>query len=117
MRRLLLPPGWIGDRPYRLPVPDAMEIEEIDELVATLEAENKVMKAVLRSEREAVAELRAQVAALTTQQPMTRTDRRTCAPTATAGPPWSSACCSRRADGVAPSSFRPIARTVARRRP
>ncbi len=68
VRRLLLPPGWIGDRPYRLPVPDAMEIEEIDELVATLEAENKVMKAVLRSEREAVAELRAQVAALTTQQ-------------------------------------------------
>ena len=68
VRRLLLPPGWIGARPHRLPPPDEMEIEEIDDLVATLEAENKVMKAVLRSEREAVAELRAQVAALTTQQ-------------------------------------------------
>ncbi|MGF3027174.1 hypothetical protein ACQVP2_30710 [Methylobacterium aquaticum] len=68
VRRLLLPPGWIGARPYRLPPPDEMEIEEIDDLVAKLEAENKLMKAVLRSEREAAAELRAQVAALTTQQ-------------------------------------------------
>ncbi|TNC10876.1 hypothetical protein FF100_22255 [Methylobacterium terricola] len=68
VRRLLLPPGWLGPRPYRLPLPDEMEAEEADDLVAQLEAENKVMKAVLRSEREAAAELRAQVAALTTQQ-------------------------------------------------
>ncbi|AWB25441.1 hypothetical protein DA075_31615 [Methylobacterium currus] len=68
VRRLLLPPGWLGPRPYRLPPPDEEEMEEIDDLVAHLEAENKVMKAVLRSEREAAAELRAQVAALTIQQ-------------------------------------------------
>ena len=68
VRRLLLPPGWVGARPHRLPPPDEMEIAEIDDLVATLEAENKVMKAVLRSEREAAAELRAQVAALSIQQ-------------------------------------------------
>ncbi|SFV01642.1 hypothetical protein SAMN02799631_03845 [Methylobacterium sp. 174MFSha1.1] len=68
VRRLLLPPGWLGPRPYRLPLPDEEEIEEIDDLVAQLEAENKVMKAVLRSEREAAAELRAQVAALSIQQ-------------------------------------------------
>ncbi|MGX7708670.1 hypothetical protein [Methylobacterium sp. Gmos1] len=68
VRRLLLPPGWLGPRPYRLPPPDDDGIEEVDDLVAQLEAENKVMKAVLRSEREAAAELRAQVAALTVQQ-------------------------------------------------
>ncbi|AWN53400.1 hypothetical protein [Methylobacterium sp. 17Sr1-1] len=68
VRRLLLPPGWLGPRPYRLPLPDEDEFEEIDDLVAQLEAENKVMKAVLRSEREAAAELRAQVAALSIQQ-------------------------------------------------
>ncbi|MFH6783007.1 MULTISPECIES: hypothetical protein [Methylobacterium] len=68
VRRLLLPPGWLGPRPYRLPPPDEMEAEEIDDLVAQLEAENKVMKAVLRSEREMAAELRAQVAALSTRQ-------------------------------------------------
>ncbi|MET7243426.1 hypothetical protein ABZT49_08650 [Methylobacterium sp. EM32] len=68
VRRLLLPPGWLGPRPYRLPLPDEEEFEEVDDLVAQLEAENKVMKAVLRSEREAAAELRAQVAALSIQQ-------------------------------------------------
>ncbi|TGE01859.1 hypothetical protein [Methylobacterium nonmethylotrophicum] len=68
VRRLLLPPGWLGPRPIRLPMPEQPPAEEIDDLVAQLEAENKVMKAVLRSEREAAAELRAQVAALTTQQ-------------------------------------------------
>jgi hypothetical protein len=68
VRRLLLPPGWLGPRPYRLPPPDEMEAEEVDDLLAQLEAENKVMKAVLRSEREAAAELRAQVAALSTRQ-------------------------------------------------
>lgn len=68
VRRLLLPPGWLGPRPYRLPPPDEVADEEVDDFVAQLEAENKVMKAVLRSEREAAAELRAQVAALTTRQ-------------------------------------------------
>ncbi|KMO09762.1 hypothetical protein [Methylobacterium indicum] len=68
VRRLLLPPGWLGPRPYRLPEPDEAPEEDLDDLVAQLEAENKVMKAVIRSEREAAAELRAQVAALTTQQ-------------------------------------------------
>ena len=73
VRRLLLPPGWLGPRPYRLPPPDDDGIEEVDDLVAQLEAENKVMKAVLRSEREAAAELRAQVAAV--QRPQTETGR------------------------------------------
>jgi hypothetical protein len=68
VRRLLLPPGWLGPRPYRLPPPEEAEAEDLDDLVAQLEAENKVMKAVLRSEREAAAELRAQVAALSSQQ-------------------------------------------------
>ncbi|KMO38709.1 hypothetical protein VQ02_11455 [Methylobacterium variabile] len=68
VRRLLLPPGWLGPRPMRLPPPEELPEEEIDDFVAQLEAENKIMKAVLRSEREAAAELRAQVAALTSQQ-------------------------------------------------
>ena len=68
VRRLLLPPGWLGPRPMRLPLPEEPPAEEIDDLVAQLEAENKIMKAVLRSEREVAAELRAQVAALTNQQ-------------------------------------------------
>ncbi len=95
VRRLLLPPGWLGPRPYRLPEPDEAPEEDLDELVAQLEAENKVMKAVIRSEREAAAELRAQVAALTPpSRRRTTPSRTTCGPTATAGPRWSSACCS-----------------------
>ncbi|WP_407522558.1 hypothetical protein [Methylobacterium oryzisoli] len=64
------------------PVPSALldeepEEESADELLERLEAENQIMKAVLRSEREEAASLRARIAELSASADVEtiRTDR------------------------------------------
>ncbi|GJD50651.1 hypothetical protein OPKNFCMD_3394 [Methylobacterium crusticola] len=61
VRRLLVRPDWVSSHSDARPDNEDRD----DDVVAHLEAENRIVKAVLRSERQQTAALRARLAALT----------------------------------------------------